>query len=88
MALRRHPAGEASNHLILHWLKTVVVSDEDKAQEMRQVAIGKASASEPMMKYRDEPDGTRTGISRYSRDEPGGCPIIGQVVSGMKAARA
>ena len=39
--------GEASNHLMLRWLKTVVVSDEEKAHVMRQVGTGKASASEP-----------------------------------------
>ncbi len=29
-----------------------------------------------------------TGVSGCPRDEPGGCPLIGQVVSGMKATRA
>ncbi len=29
-----------------------------------------------------------TGVSGCLRDEPGGCPPIGQVVSGMKATRA
>ena len=29
--------GEASNHLMPRWLKTVVVSDEEKAQKMRPV---------------------------------------------------
>jgi hypothetical protein len=29
--------GEASNHLVLRWLKTVVVSVEEKAAESRQV---------------------------------------------------
>ena len=46
--------GEASNHLRLRWLMTVVVSDEDKAYVMRQVGTGKASASEPLMKCRDQ----------------------------------
>lgn len=40
--------GEASNHLMLRWLKTVVVSDEEKAQLMRQVGTGKTSASESL----------------------------------------
>ena len=31
MALRSRPAGEASSRLMLRWLKTVVVSDEEKA---------------------------------------------------------
>lgn len=29
-----------------------------------------------------------TGVSGCLRDEPGGCPPVGQVVSGMKATRA
>jgi hypothetical protein len=39
---------------MLRWLKTVVVSDEEKAQEMRQAGTGKASASEPLMTCRDQ----------------------------------
>jgi len=31
--------GEMSSRLMLHWLKTVVVSDEEKAHKMRQVGI-------------------------------------------------
>ena len=45
--------GVASNHLMLRWLKTVVVSDEEKAHKMRQVGIGKASASESLLKCRN-----------------------------------
>ncbi len=33
--------GEASNRLMLRWLKTVVVSDEEKAHVMRQVGTRK-----------------------------------------------
>lgn len=39
---------------MLRWLMTVVVSDEDKAHVMRQVGIGKASVSEPLMTCRDK----------------------------------
>jgi len=40
VALRRRPCGgEASSHLKLRWLKTVVVSVEEKAHMMRQVGI-------------------------------------------------
>ena len=46
--------GEASNHLMLRWLKTVVVSDEEKAHEMRQVGTGKASESEPLSRCRKQ----------------------------------
>jgi hypothetical protein len=65
---------------------TVVVSDEEKAHVMRQVGIGKASVSEPLMKRRNNQDDIRTGEFKSLRDEPGGCPLIGQAVSGVKAA--
>jgi hypothetical protein len=45
--------GVASNRLMLRWLKTVVVSDEEKASWRRQVGIGKASASESLLKCRN-----------------------------------
>ena len=48
MALRSRPRGVAPSRLMLRWLKTVVVSDEEKAHVMRQVGIGKASVSEPL----------------------------------------
>ena len=43
---------EASNRLMLRWLKTVVVSDEEKAPVRRQVGTGKANASEPLLTCR------------------------------------
>ena len=36
---------ETSNRLMLRWLKTVVVNDEEKAPLRRQVGTGKASES-------------------------------------------
>src|SRR3954447_2122463 len=33
-------------------------------------------------------DDIETGEVKSLRDEPGGCPLIGQVVSGVKVARA
>jgi hypothetical protein len=80
--------GEASNHLELRWLKTVVVSVEEKAHVMRQVGIGKASESEPLLTCREVEMASKPGRSVVVRDEPGGCPSIGQAASGMKAARA
>ncbi len=41
--------GQASNLPVLRWLKTVVVSDREKAHEMRQVGTGKT--------YQNRPDG-------------------------------
>ena len=55
---------------------TVVVSDEKKAHVMRQVGIGKASASEPLRKRRNNQDDIRTGEFKSLRDEPGGCPLV------------
>ena len=77
--------GEASNHLKLRWLKTVVVSVRKRRRKSRQVGIRKANASEPLMKCREKETTSKPG-SMQSRDEPGGCPFIGQVVSGMQAA--
>jgi hypothetical protein len=37
--------GEAPNHHMLRWLTTVVVSDVEKAHEMRQVGTGKTVRS-------------------------------------------
>jgi hypothetical protein len=45
--------GEASNHLMLRWLMTVVVSDEEKAHLMRQVGTRKTSESEPLTTRRN-----------------------------------
>ncbi len=45
--------------------------------------------SESLMTCRDDyqPD-IETGVSGCPRDEPGGCPLTGQVVSGMKTTRS
>jgi len=73
---------------MLRWLKTVVVSDEEKARVTRQVGIRKASESEPFDDVSKQSADIETGATFQPRDEPGGCPLIGQVVSGMEAARA
>jgi hypothetical protein len=44
--------GEASNRLMLRWLKTVVVSDEEKASRRRQVGTGKTTADEASKLFR------------------------------------
>jgi hypothetical protein len=54
-----------------------------------QVGTRKANVSESLTTCRDDyPRDIETGVSGCPRDEPGGCPLIGQVVSGMKATRA
>ena len=49
---------------------------------------GKASVSEPLLTCRNSIDDIETGENKSFREEPGGCPSIGQAVSGMQAARA
>ena len=66
-----------SSRLVLHWLKTVVVSDEEKVAYQL-----------PGRDQEGEPDDIKTGVCACLRDEPGGCPLTGQAVSGVKAARA
>ena len=51
------------------------------------MGIRKASVSEPLMKCRKTGDDIKTGAVKWPREEPGGCPFTGQVVSGVKAAR-
>jgi hypothetical protein len=48
----------------------------------------KANVSEPQMTCRNLLDDIKSGAGILSRDEPGGSLLIGQVVSGMHAARA
>ena len=48
---------------------------------------GKTSASERLMKCREGGSDIETGASMQSRDEAGGCPLIGQPVSGMQAGQ-
>ena len=54
--------GVASNRLVLRWLKTVVVSDEEKAHLMCQVGTEKVSESDSLLTCRKLIlDGIRTG---------------------------
>ena len=64
-----------------------MVSVAEKAHAMRQVGTGKANASEPLMKCRKRSDDIETRVQLLPWDEPGGCLLIGQVVSGTKVAR-
>ncbi len=72
---------------MLRWLKTVVVSDEEKAPERRQVGIRKTSVSELPWKRRYVYQVTsKPGSQRVSGMSLAGDPCTGQVVSGVKAA--
>jgi hypothetical protein len=65
---------------MLRWLKTVVVSDEEKASKRRQVGAGKTTTAEASKRFQTT---SKPGCSGAVRDKPGGCPLIGQVVSGV-----
>src|SRR3989442_2244719 len=58
------------------------------ALRARQVWAKKASVSDPLMTCRKLMGDIETGRGVRARDEPGGCLLIGQVVSGMEVARA
>lgn len=70
-------------------LRAVVVSVAGKGvSRARQVWITKANVSEPLMKCRNDLGDIKTRGWFSFWDESGGCLSIGQVVSGMKVARA
>ena len=80
--------GEASSHLDAALAEDRCGERSRKRRcESRQAGIRKASASEPLLTCRNRSDDIETGEAKSFRDEPGGCPFIGQVVSGMEAAR-
>lgn len=59
-----------------------------RRRESRQAGIRKASESDPLMKHRKTGDDIKTGVCVDLREESGGNPFTGQMVSGVKAARA
>ena len=66
---------------MLRWLKTVVVSDEEKAHVMRQVGTGKTTTADASKLFQMT---SKPGRWCVSRDEPGGYPLTGQAVSGVE----
>jgi hypothetical protein len=83
MAPRSRPAGVASSPLMLRWLKTVVVSDEEKAHVMRQAGTRKTTTAEASKLFQMTSEPGRWCVLR---DEPGGYPLTGQAVSGVEVA--
>jgi hypothetical protein len=65
---------------MLRWLKTVVVSDEEKAPERRQVGTGKTITAEAS-KFQED---VETGAWCKTRDKPGGSPLTGRAASGAE----
>ncbi len=83
--------GQAPNRPVLRWLKTVVVSDREKAH---QIASGGGQGDVPerlvtgvvVEASLTVKVGIETGRQDDSRDELGGYPSTGQAVPGVEAA--
>jgi hypothetical protein len=68
---------------MLRWLKTVVVSDTEKAPLM---VSGGEQGDDCWQTRRELKNGIRTGLGSRARDEPGGSPCTGQAVPGAEVA--
>lgn len=74
--------GEASNRLMPRWLKTVVVSEVEKAPDEASGRDREGVASQPV-KCRKGLVDIETRASDRLWDESGGYPLTGQAVSGI-----
>jgi hypothetical protein len=81
--------GEVANHREVRRSRAGVLSVAEKArcQRVRCGSRRRAKAIPPMRRRKRIGD-IETGVELLPRDEPGGCLLIGQVVSGVKVARA
>jgi hypothetical protein len=68
---------------VLRWLKTVVVSDQGKGV---QEASGRGREDDCWRSIEILSGDVETGVWCKSRDEPGGCPLIGRAASGVEVA--
>jgi hypothetical protein len=80
----------ATNHHKVRRLRAIRAERCGKRRVCERVRCDsmKASESEPRLTCRNAIGDIKSGSCRQARDEPGGCLFIGQVVSGMHAARA
>jgi hypothetical protein len=81
--------GEAANHREVRRSRAGVLSVAETArcQRVRCGSRRRAKAI-PLMRRRKRIGDIKTGVESLPREEPGGCLLIGQVVSGVKVARA
>jgi hypothetical protein len=81
---------EATNHPKVRRLRAVRAERCGKRRACERVRCDpmKANVSKPQMTSRNILDDIESGSGRKTRDESGECLFIGQVVSGMYAARA
>ena len=81
--------GEAANHREVRRSRAGVLSVAEKARCQR-VRCGSRRRAEAisLLRRRKRRDGIETGVESLLRDEPGGSLLTGQVVPGVKVARA
>src|ERR1700733_2130875 len=82
--------GEIANHPKVRRLRAVRAErcGERRAVECVRYDPMKANESEPQVTCRNALDDIKTKSDHVAWDQPGECLFIGQVVSGMNAARA
>ena len=81
--------GKAANHREVRRSRAGVLSVAEKAR-LERVRCGSRRRAKviPPMKCRKRRDDVKTGVESLPRDQPGGSLLTGQVVPGVKAARA
>jgi hypothetical protein len=81
--------GEAANHREVRRSRAGVLSVAEKARRERvRCGSRRRAKAIPPMRRRKRRDGIKTGVESLPWDQPGGCLLTGQVVPGVKAARA
>ena len=81
--------GEAANHREVRRLRAGVLSVAEKARRERvRCGSRRRAKAIPPMRRRKRRDGIKTRVESLPWDQPGGCLLTGQVVPGVKAARA
>jgi hypothetical protein len=73
---------------MLRELNTGVVNDEEKASDEASGGDREGERKRIAADVSKCRDDIETGVSKRSRDESGGCPFIGQAVSGIQVTRA
>ena len=81
--------GEAANHREVRRSRAGVLSVAEKAR-LERVRCGSRRRAKviPPMRRRKRRDGIKTRVESLPWDQPGGSLLTGQVVPGVKAARA
>ena len=80
---------EVANHREVRRSRAGVLSVAEKARYQRvRCGSRRRAKAIPLLRRRKRMNGIETGVVSLLRDEPGGSLLIGQVVPGVKGARA